>query len=189
YFAEHGWVAAGGSTAKLPGRDTVWTAESTDPLTPTNPTRLTWDNGEGLTFRRTISVDNAYMFTVRDEVENKSQTSQSLFPYARIYRVGTPKLEGFFILHEGLSGVIGEQGLQEIKYADVLKEDGNKTIEKATGGWLGITDKYWAAAVIPNQTTEFRASFLGSPSSPGHREAFQTDYLASAVTGAPVGTA
>jgi YidC/Oxa1 family membrane protein insertase len=189
YFAEHGWVAAGGSTTKLPGRDSVWTAASSGPLTPASPARLTWDNGEGLTFRRTISVDNDYMFTIRDEVENKSQATQSLFPYARIYRVGTPKLEGFFILHEGLIGVVGEQGLQEIKYADVLKEGGNKTIEKATGGWLGITDKYWAAAVIPNQTGEFRASFLGIPGSPGQREAFQTDYLAAPITIAPGATA
>ncbi len=185
YFAEHGWVAAGGSTAKLPGRDTMWTAETSGPLSSANPVRLTWDNGEGLTFRRTISVDNDYMFTVRDEVENKSQTSQSLFPYARVYRVGTPKLEGFLILHEGLIGVVGEQGLQEIKYADVLKDGGSKTIEKATGGWLGITDKYWAAAVIPSQTSEYRASFLGIQGTPGQREAFQTDYLAAAVTVAP----
>ncbi|MFN3744922.1 MAG: membrane protein insertase YidC [Hyphomicrobiaceae bacterium] len=189
YFAEHGWVAAAGSAVKLPGRDTVWTAASEGPLTPTNPVRLTWDNGEGLTFRRTISVDNDYMFTVRDEVENKSQATLSLFPYARIYRVGTPKLEGFFILHEGLIGVIGEQGLQEIKYADVLKEGGSKTIEKATGGWLGITDKYWAAAVIPTQSIEYRASFLGIQGSPGQREAFQTDYLAAPVTVAPGTTA
>ena len=188
YFAEHGWVAAGGSTVKLPGRDTVWTAESTGQLTPANPARLTWDNGEGLLFRRIITVDNEYMFTVRDEVENKSQTAQSLFPYARIYRVGTPKLEGFFILHEGLIGVIGEQGLQEIKYASVLEEGGNKTIEKALGGWLGITDKYWAAAVVPSQTMEYRASFLGIPGSPGQREAFQTDYLAAMVTVAPGAT-
>ncbi len=188
YFAEHGWVAAGGSTVKLPGRDTVWTAESTGQLTPANPARLTWDNGEGLLFRRIISVDNEYMFTVRDEVENKSQTAQSLFPYARIYRVGIPKLEGFFILHEGLIGVVGEQGLQEIKYADVLKEGGNKTIDKALGGWLGITDKYWAAAVVPSQTMEYRASFLGIPGVPGQREAFQTDYLAAMVTVAPGAT-
>ena len=185
YFAEHGWVAAGGSTAKLPGRDTLWTAQSVGPMTPANPARLSWDNGEGLTFRRTISVDNDYMFTVRDEVDNKTQSTQSLFPYARIYRVGTPKLEGFFILHEGLIGVIGEQGLQEIKYASVLEAGGNKTIDKATGGWLGITDKYWATAVIPNQTSEYRASFLGIPGSPGQREAFQTDYLAAPVSVAP----
>jgi YidC/Oxa1 family membrane protein insertase len=189
YFAEHGWVAGSGSTAKLPGRDTLWTAESSGQLTPDNPARLTWDNGEGLIFRRTISVDKAYMFTVRDEVENKSQTAQTLFPYARVYRSGTPKLEGFYILHEGLIGFIGDAGLQEIKYADVLKEGGNKTIEKAAGGWLGITDKYWAAAVIPNQTSEFRANFLGIPAGPGQREAFQTDYLASAVTVAPGATA
>src|SRR5690606_28782743 len=106
-------------------------------------------------------------------------------PYARIYRVGTPKLEGFFILHEGLIGVTGEHGLQEIKYADVLKQGGNKTADKVTGGWLGITDKYWASAVIPSQSTEYRASFLGIPGSPGHREAFQTDYLSAPVTIAP----
>jgi YidC/Oxa1 family membrane protein insertase len=188
YFAEHGWVAAGGSTTKLPGRDTLWTAESSGQLTPASPVRLTWDNGEGLTFRRTISVDKDYMFTVRDEVDNKSQTAQTLFPYARVYRSGTPKLEGFYILHEGLIGFIGDAGLQEIKYADVLKEGGNKTIEKATGGWLGITDKYWAASVIPSQTGEFRANFLGIPAGPGQREAFQTDYLAAAVTVAPGAT-
>jgi len=190
YFAEHGWIAPAGTTVKLPGSDTVWTAASSGALTPTNPARLTWDNGEGLIFRRTISVDADYMFTVRDEVQNNSATAQSLFPYARIYRVGTPKLEGFLILHEGLIGFVGDAGLQEHKYSDTLKDDGSKTIEKATGGWLGITDKYWAAAVIPSQSIEYRANFLGIKATNGQREAFQTDFrLVEPVTVAPGATA
>ncbi len=188
YFAEHGWVAGAGSTTKVPGRDTLWTAETSGSLTPASPTRLTWDNGEGVIFRRTISVDDNYMFTVRDEAENKTQAELSLFPYARVYRVGIPKLEGFLILHEGLIGVAGEKGLQEIKYADVLKEGGSKNFDKSVGGWLGITDKYWAAAVIPSQSIEYRASFTGFPAAPGQRDAFQTDYLSSPVTIAPGAT-
>jgi YidC/Oxa1 family membrane protein insertase len=176
YFAEHGWIAPAGSSVKLPGNDTAWTAASSGPLTPTNPARLTWDNGEGLVFRRTISVDANYMFTIRDEVQNNSTAAQSLYPYARIFRVGTPKLEGFLILHEGLIGVVGDKGLQEHKYSDTLKDDGSKTIDKATGGWLGITDKYWAAAVIPSQSIEYRANFLGIKAVNGQREAFQTDF-------------
>jgi YidC/Oxa1 family membrane protein insertase len=176
YFAEHGWIAPAGSSIKLPGNDTAWTAASSGPLTPTNPARLTWDNGEGLVFRRTISVDANYMFAIRDEVQNNSTAAQSLYPYARIFRVGTPKLEGFLILHEGLIGVVGDKGLQEHKYSDTLKDDGSKTIDKATGGWLGITDKYWAAAVIPSQSIEYRANFLGIKAVNGQREAFQTDF-------------
>ena len=188
YFAEHGWIATAGSSTKVPSGDTVWTAASSGPLTTTNPARLTWDNGEGLVFRRTVSVDANYMFTIRDEVQNNSATAQSLYPYARIFRVGTPKLEGFLILHEGLIGVIGEKGLQEHKYADTLKDDGSKTIEKATGGWIGITDKYWAAAVIPSQLIEYRANFLGIKALNGQREAFQTDFRQiEPVTVAPGG--
>jgi YidC/Oxa1 family membrane protein insertase len=185
YFAEHGWIAAGSSTAKLPDKDTLWTAENSGPLTPTSPARLSWDNGEGLTFRRTISVDNEYMFTVKDEVENKSATAQALFPYARVYRLGTPKLEGFLILHEGLIGVLGEKGLQELKYADALKDGGNKSFEGIKEGWLGITDKYWAAAVVPKPGTEYRANMIGIKAANGQHEAFQTDYLKPAVTIAP----
>ena len=176
YFAEHGWIAPAGASVKLPNSDTVWTAASSGPLTPTNPARLTWDNGEGLVFRRTVSVDADYMFTVRDEVQNNSTTAQSLYPYARVYRVGTPKLEGFLILHEGLIGFVGDKGLQELKYADSLKDEGSKTIDKATGGWVGITDKYWAAAVIPSQSVEYRANLLGIKAANGQREAFQTDF-------------
>ncbi len=183
YFAEYGWVDQGKSGQKLPDRDTVWTAEGEDPLTPSTPVTLTWDNGQGLVFRRTISVDDDYMFGVVDEVENRSGTAVTLLPYARIHRYGTPKIQGYWILHEGLIGVMGEDGLIEIDYSDAIDEGGQKQVFKnITGGWLGITDKYWAATVIPSQTTPFRATFSGNEGTgTGDKASYQTDYLGAAV--------
>jgi YidC/Oxa1 family membrane protein insertase len=182
YFAEYGWVAASGTTAALPDRDTLWRADAGSKLTPDKPVTLSWDNGQGLVFRRTIAVDTNYMFTVKDEVENKSAASATLFPYARIYRLGTPHVQGYYILHEGLVGVVGESGLQEVKYADALKEGGGKTFEKAVGGWLGITDKYWASALIPDQGAEYRGNLSGIAKNGNQKEAFQADYLRASVT-------
>ena len=182
YYAEYGWVAAAGATQPVPGRDTVWRAEKPGPLTPSSPLTLAWDNGQGLVFRRTIAVDADYMFTVTDEVENKSTGEVTLHPFALISRHGIPKIEGFYILHEGLIGVLGEAGLQELTYSDVLKEGGSKKY-KQTAGWMGITDKYWAAALIPDQKTPYDAG-LGGTKREG-RDYFQADYLSAAVAVPP----
>ncbi len=187
YFAEHGWVAGAGPALKLPDRDTLWQAEGAGTLTAGRPVRLTWDNGEGLLFRRTLALDANYMFTISDEVENKTAAAVTLYPYGRIYRLGTPVLQGFLILHEGPIGVIGEKGLQEVGYADVLKDNGAKIIDKATGGWLGITDKYWAAALIPDQNAEYRAVFSGTKANGNQKDSYQTDYLRAGLTVAPGG--
>ena len=182
YFAEHGWVPQGGTQTKVPDRDTLWGVEKGDALTPETPVTLSWDNGEGLVFRRTISVDKDYMFKVVDEVENKTSADVSLLPYARVHRYGQPKSMAFYILHEGLIGVSGVQGLQEITYADAASSGAPKTIENATGGWLGITDKYWAAALIPDQKEPYRAMYSAvKGTAPGERSSFQTDYLRGAV--------
>jgi YidC/Oxa1 family membrane protein insertase len=174
YYAEYGWVPAAGTTPQLPNSQTVWRAESGGPLTPSSPVTLVWDNGQGLVFRRTISVDADYLFKVVDSVENKTASAVSLFPYALISRHGTPHTLGYYILHEGPIGVIGEDGLKEIHYADLLKEGGTKTFKKETGGWLGITDKYWAAALIPNQKVSYDATFSGEKAA---RDRYQTSYL------------
>ena len=123
------------------------------------------------------------MFTVTDSVDNTSGADVTLYPYGRIYRLGTPLIEGFYILHEGLIGVTGEEGLQEITYKNVLKEGGAKTFNDAKGGWLGITDKYWAAALIPDQKTPYRANYSGTKgATPGSQDSYQTDYLMQGVT-------
>ena len=122
---------------------------------------LTYDNGQGLVFHRKIAIDDRYMFTITDSVENKTAQPVTLHPYARVARYGKPVSAGYSILHEGFVGVIGDSGVQQIKYDKIEKEDrGTKTFT-GTGGWLGLTDKYWAAAVIPDQTNAVEANFLG----------------------------
>ncbi len=154
YFAEHGWVAGNGN-ARLPDSDTVWSTDD-ERLTPDNPVTLRWKNGQGLTFIRTISVDKHYMFTVRQEVKNTSGEPVTLYPYGLVSRTGTPDILGYYILHEGPLGVFKDT-LELIDY-DNLREDGAQTYQ-GRGGWLGITDKYWLASLIPSPTTDYRARF------------------------------
>jgi YidC/Oxa1 family membrane protein insertase len=178
YFAEYGWLAVAGAAQAMPGRDSLWILESGSTLSPGKPITLAFDNGQGLKFRRKIDVDDAAMFTVTDEVENKSSAAVTVFPYARIYRSGTPKVEGYYILHEGLIGVAGDKGLQELTYADIVKKPAGETLDKVTGGWLGFTDKYWASALIPGANEVYQASFR-SPEvkTATTKESFQTQYM------------
>ena len=184
FYAEFGWVAAAGNTMPLPNSDTVWKQQGNGTLGVDRPVTLVHDNGQGLEFRRTISVDDKYMFTVRDEVVNKGAEPATLYPYALISRHGHPKLEGFYILHEGLIGVFGEQGLKEVGYADIEKQ---KQIPfKATNAWLGITDKYWAATLVPDTSAAIQAVF--SAGLAGTTKTYQTHYLLDSVTIEPGAT-
>src|SRR3954468_10047039 len=119
YYAEFGWVPASGSTAKWRDRDTVWQQEGTGSLTPSSPVTLKYDNGDGLTFRRTIAIDDRYLFTVKDEVTNVGNAPVTLYPFALISRHGAPPVSGYYILHEGLIGYLGDQGLQEYGYKKI----------------------------------------------------------------------
>jgi YidC/Oxa1 family membrane protein insertase len=187
YYAEYGWTAGKGVTQPMPGRDTLWQAEKAGPLTPDSPVTLVWDNGEGLIFRRTISVDRNYLFTVSDEVENKTGSAVSLHPYALISRHGLPKLDGvWMILHEGFIGAVGDSGVKEINYADVLAENGTKSY-KQTGGWLGITDKYWAAALVPDPKTPTEGNFRGWKGTGGAKDTYQADVSTGPIEIAPGG--
>ena len=184
FYAEFGWVAAAGNTMPLPNSDTVWKQQGKGTLGVERPVTLVHDNGQGLEFRRTISVDDKYMFTIRDEVVNKGAEPATLYPYALISRHGHPKLEGFYILHEGLIGVFGEQGLKEVGYADIEKQ---KQIQfKATNAWLGITDKYWAATLVPDTSAAIQAVF--SSGLAGTTKTYQTHYLLDSVTIEPGAT-
>jgi YidC/Oxa1 family membrane protein insertase len=165
YYAEAGFIADPGANLVLPGPDTLWQADH-DTLTETSPVTLTYDNGQGLVFHRNIAVDDRYMFTVTDSVENKSTQAVTLHPYAFVKRRGRPVAGGIYRVHEGFVGVIGESGVQEIKYDKIEKEDHATKSFTGTGGWLGLTDKYWAAAVIPDQGEAVEASFSGSGGAP-----------------------
>ncbi len=182
YYAETGWVAAGDAKPALPGADTVWTADRTT-LTPAQPVTLSWDNGQGLRFFRQYSIDANYMISVAQRVENYGSAPVTLFPYALVSRTGKPQTMDFFILHEGLVGVLNDT-LREHKYTDLLEPP--PVSEKSRGGWLGITDKYWLVALIPSAQEEVQATFRGTPpAAPGTTTAgaaigapkFQVDYL------------
>ncbi|OCP23526.1 MULTISPECIES: membrane protein insertase YidC [unclassified Ensifer] len=177
YFTEIGYVgdAASGS---VPGPQTVWTLSGGDKLTPSTPVTLSYTNDKGITFNRTISVDERYMFQVVDSIKNGTTEPVSLSSYGRVTRFNKPTTPSVYVLHEGFIGVIGDHGLQEVGYSKI--ED-DKAIEpgKATGGWLGITDKYWAAAVVPPQATPYETRF--SHFTDG-RARYQSDYKSDAIT-------
>jgi YidC/Oxa1 family membrane protein insertase len=185
FYAEFGWVGAAGTTAKVPGPDTMWRQQGSGTLGVGRPITLTYDNGEGLEFRRTIAVDDKFLFTVEDQVSNKTDAPASLYPYALISRHGTPLTLGYYILHEGLIGVLGDQGLQELTYSDIEKK--KAVTFKVTNAWLGITEKYWAATLMPSITATVQARF--SAGQLGTQKTYQADYLGEAQTVAPGATA
>ncbi|MBO6724969.1 MAG: membrane protein insertase YidC [Rhizobiaceae bacterium] len=179
YFVELGY--RGQNVEALPNNNTVWSASGEPVLTPTTPVELTYDNGEGLTFTRTIAVDADYMFTVTDSVANTGSAAADLTPYGRTMRFGTPETVGIYVLHEGLIGVTGEEGLQEIDYDD-LQETPEITPGKSTDGWLGFTDKYWAVALVPPQGS-FQPTYAYFDSN--GRPRYQAAYLADPVSVQP----
>ncbi len=184
YYVEFGWVQ-GGDKVALPSRDTVWSAPAGATLTEDSPVTLTWDNGEGLIFSRTISIDDHYMFTVVDSVRNTGDSAARLLPYSLVSRHGEPDTVGFFILHEGMIGVLGEEGLVQIDYGDL--EDGPQKYQNTTGGWVGITDKYWATVLVPDQQMPYEGRFIEGVAN--GKPTYQADYLLGAVDIAPGATA
>lgn len=178
FYAEIGFVPAAGEKPDLPGADTVWTADGAK-LTATTPVTLTWDNGKGLVFKRRISVDNDYLFTVQDNVENKTDKPVTLYPFSLVSRHGKPETSGYSVLHEGLIGVVGDSGIQEYTYDAIVKETGGQKTFKGTGGWVGFTDKYWAATVAPEQSKPFDGRLSGGGAT---QKTYQADALGQAET-------
>jgi YidC/Oxa1 family membrane protein insertase len=181
FYAEFGWTGAPGTPMKLPTSDTLWKQQGSGALSVGHPVTLTWDDGQGLEFRRTISVDDRYLFTVKQEVVNKSDKPVTLFPYGLISRHGTPKTLGYYLLHEGLIGYLGNDGLQEITYKKI--EEKKVMNFDVTNAWFGITDKYWAATLVPDPKAHLKARF--STGKLAGKETYQTDYLLNAQTVAP----
>ena len=181
YWAETGFVTDA-QGVRTPNRTTVWSADSTK-LSADKPVTLAWDNGAGLKFKRVISVDDKFMFTIKDSVENSGAEPVSLRPYALILRRGKPEVAGYAVLHEGFVGVIGDGSVQEVTYPGIDKATGKVSAFKGDGGWLGFTDKYWASAIIPDQAEPIEARFSASGSA--QPEDYQSDFLGAALAIAP----
>jgi len=186
FYAEFGWSAPSGASVKLPTSDTLWQQQGSGALSVGHPVTLVYDNGDGLQFRRTIAVDDKYLFTIKDEVINNGAAPVTLYPFGLVSRHGTPQTLGYYILHEGLIGVFGDKGLQEETYANIEKK--KEVFFSATDVWLGITDKYWAATLLPDTNAQVAAKF--STSTIGNNiKTYQSDYLGPAQTIAPGGAA
>jgi YidC/Oxa1 family membrane protein insertase len=179
YFAQFGWAAAGGETPNLPAPGTKWTAAG-GPLDADHPVTLTWDNGAGLVFTRTISLDDKYMFTVRDEVRNTGNAPVKLSSYGLISRSGEPPVSGYYILYEGPIGYL-DGAVQDVKYSSLAP--GKPVDYQSTGGWLGFTDKYWLTALIPPQQEQIKARFTHTVE--GGLNRYQTDFTGPEITVAP----
>ncbi len=166
YYATYGWAALSGVTSNLvPTPDTLWEVNGNNRLTVSSPVELVWDNGAGLKFSRVISIDEDYLFTVKQNVENTSATDVELRPYGLIRRAGEPKdVKNFFILHEGLvrmsDGELAEDSYKNMRGYDSNEREGTATkrIEVTTNGWVGFTDHFWMTTLIPTPGSAFRST-------------------------------
>jgi len=172
YFIESGWASAPGEKTKLPLIDTVWKIKGNNVLTPNTPVTLEWNNGEGLTFTKKIELDDKFLFKITQGIENKSSKAFQFYPYAQITRKGKPEGRQIYILHEGFIGVFGEE-LEEKDYDDIEKE---KFTTISSKGWLGITDKYWITAIVPEKGKEFKAEFSAK------NEKYRANYIINQAT-------
>ena len=177
YFSEFGWVSQA-PDQPMPSAKTVWTLLDSE-LTPQKPARLSWDNGNGLTFLRTIRLNDDYLITINDTITSNLDTSISLNPYGLVRRTGTPATQGMWILHEGLLGVF-DTTLKEWTYSEL--QDDNKAgfnyDSEEQGGWAGITDKYWLSAIMPQQSETVKFSMRALP---GSEDRYQADFLGKAI--------
>ena len=182
YYAEFGWIATGGGDVALPTSATLWQTDN-KLLSPDQPVRMTWDNGAGLRFIRTYTMDRDYMFSVTQRIENKTFNPLELRAFGLISRHNTPDTWGYFILHEGPLGVFNET-LVEQDYDD-LQEAPRGRLQQAptTGGWIGITDKFWLTALAPDQTSPFTGSFNHKPArtDTDPKDTYQVDYLGDSI--------
>jgi YidC/Oxa1 family membrane protein insertase len=159
YYALHGWVAAVGATAdQVPSASTQWQIESGETLSPGSDVTLVWGNGAGLTFRKTFAVDEEFLFTVTQTVENTTGAEIALRPYGLVARHGEPDQIGFFIQHEGVVRM-SDGSMEEINYDDMpdLTTEESR-IEVTENGWIGFSDQYWMTALIPTPGRDFRST-------------------------------
>jgi YidC/Oxa1 family membrane protein insertase len=178
YYAEFGWVPEDRAVA-APTDKTLWTG-SAGVLTPTQPLTLTWDNGQGLVFTRNIAVDKDFMFTVTQTVRNTGTAPVRLMPYSLVSRSGMPHTSGYYILHEGPLGVFDGK-LNEQKYEDLRKA--GTISNETTGGWIGITDKYWLVSLVPDQKEKVTARYVHTVVA--NTDRYQTDTLGAVIEVAP----
>ncbi len=166
YFVETGWAASNTTNTPLPTKNSIWKVVGNNELSVGNPVIAEWNNKSGLIFRKKIELDEKFLFKVTQEVQNNSSQRVELYPYAQITRNQDPDVVDFYILHEGFIGVFDED-LQEEGYDDIKEK---KKEYSAGEGWLGITDKYWLTALVPEKNQPFKGEFT-------YKNGFKANYI------------
>ena len=156
YYIETGWASNSKEKLKLPLDNTIWKVKGNNLLTPNSPVVIEWDNNEGLIFTKKIELDDKFLFRITQSVKNTTDKSYEFFPYAQITRNYKPDVIPIYILHEGFIGMFDEE-LKEEDYKDIEDE---KITTNSSKGWLGITDKYWLTAIVPEKGKEFKSEFF-----------------------------
>ena len=154
YFVESGWATTK-SDVKVPDNNSLWQIKEGKKLTTNSPVTLEWNNREGLVFLKKIEIDDKYLFKITEIVRNDKNKAVDLFHYGQITKNAKPTTENFYILHEGLVGVV-DKNLKEETYSAVEKE---KKTYNGKSGWFGITDKYWMSAIIPESGKLFKGEY------------------------------
>ena len=187
YYIEFGWKALNNQSTQLPDLETIWEADSSN-LTPGNSVRLSWTSSENNTFIMNFTVDENYMFSVKQEVINNSSSKLEIYPYRLIKRINTPKTINFFILHEGLISLVNDE-LLEKGYDDLLDDcSSSMPIKdsfcdaKAQGGWLGFTDKYWMSVLIPDRNEPINVNYRHGNNG---RDSYRMGYVGQVFNVAP----
>tara|TARA_B100001093_G_scaffold96444_1_gene88431 strand:- start:1361 stop:3052 length:1692 start_codon:yes stop_codon:yes gene_type:complete len=166
FFVETGWTSVG-NKIKVPSINSAWNVVGNNMLGANQSVTLQWENGEGIIFKKIITLDDKYLFKISQVVDNNTNQSIDLYPYAQITRNKVPEdIQNFYISHEGFIGVFNEE-LKEDDYDDIEEK---KIVREANKGWLGITDKYWMTALVPEQGKNFKSTFL-------YKNAFKANYI------------
>ena len=193
YYAVFAFQPGDGlESGDVPGFSTLWQAVGGS-LTPDSPVTLTWQNGKGLAFTRTVAVDENFMFTVTDKIDNTGTATANLAPISVIARRGLPELENIFVVHEGIirrtDGILEESNYSALTDLPELEGALGEKIEAATDGWIGFTDHYWMTTLIPEQGNPFTAVTKFTPSPVAGSEIYQVEIRQPVLSVAPGGSA
>jgi YidC/Oxa1 family membrane protein insertase len=154
YYIESGFIT-NDKNINIPNAESVWSIVGNSKLTDQSPIRLTWSNTQGITFEKEISLDDKFLFTIKQKVINSSEKAYDFYSYGQIIRNKIPEISNFYILHEGLLATLDDELIEE-DYDDIQEQKFSKTSQK---GWLGISDKFWITSLIPPNDKEFKTTF------------------------------
>ena len=154
YLIESGFVTTN-KNIDVPDSSTIWKIKGNKKLTKNNPIKLTWSNKQGITFEKYFSLDDKFLFTIKEKIINTSDKTYNFYSYGQIIRNKMPEISNFYILHEGLIATLDDELIEE-DYDDIQEKKYTKTAQK---GWFGIGDKFWISSIIPPRDKEFKTTF------------------------------